>query len=215
VFNGNIAYGGTAALTNVGIPNGTARHATPVDFSAAGSEVKALSSSLAAYAASGTTTFQYGGLTLTGSDPGLNVFSVNGADLAAANSLIINAQPGSTVLVNVSGTVDQMQNFGFQINGTDRTNVLYNFRDASSLTLSGIGIEGSVLAPNAAVHFNNGQINGNLIAGSLDGPGESHNHLFNGNLPDGPHSTVPEPGTLSLLGASVLWASGMIVRKRK
>jgi choice-of-anchor A domain-containing protein len=61
--------------------------------------------------------------------------------------------------------------------------VLFNFYQATTLRFEGVGIEGSVLAPNAKVEFSNGNINGVLAVGSLAGPGENHEHPFDGCAP--------------------------------
>jgi choice-of-anchor A domain-containing protein/uncharacterized repeat protein (TIGR01451 family) len=175
VFNGNIVSGGTALLQNVGLPNGTARQGTPVDFAAARTQLGALSAAYAALASNGTTADTYGTIRLTGADPTLDVFSLSAAELASANGLNITAPAGATVLVNVSGTADQMQYFGMTVSGTDKQHVLFNFPNATSLTLAGISVQGSVLAPGADVTFNNGNLEGTLVAGSLTGSGEFHN----------------------------------------
>ena len=67
---------------------------------------------------------------------------------------------------------------------------------------------GSILAPKADIEFNNGHINGTLIAGSLSGTGESHLHLFNSDKP----TSVPEPTGLLSLG---LLAMGLCRFSRK
>ncbi|BAZ08651.1 hypothetical protein NIES4071_04560 [Calothrix sp. NIES-4071] len=136
-----------------------------------------------------------------------------GADLSKTNTFNITADPDSTV-VNVSGKDISLKNFGFNIAGTTRGKILYNFFEATSITAEGIGIEGSILAPLAKFNFNNGQINGNLIVASLSGTGESHNYLFDGDLPDiatNPDpKTVPEPA--SILGLALL--TGIAIKKR-
>jgi hypothetical protein len=128
----------------------------------------------------------YGGptavITLSGADPDLNIFAVDGADLSAANTLRIVVPQGSTVLVNVSGASVQMSGFGILLEGVQSSHVLYNFCEATSLTMQGISVEGTVLAPNAAVVFNNGQLNGTLVAASFEGNGETHDVLFAGCL---------------------------------
>ena len=106
-----------------------------------------------------------------------------------------SAPTGSTVVVNVDGTSDSMQNMSISLNGVDNQHVLYNFSQATSLTVNQIGVEGTILAPNANVTFTDGQINGTLIAQSVSGQGESHQHLFIGNLPTNP---IPEPSTFVL-----------------
>ncbi len=61
-------------------------------------------------------------------------------------------------------------------------------------------MEGTILAPNAAVNFINGQFNGTLIADSVSGAGESHWDPFIGVLPAQP---VPEPASIVLAGCGV------------
>jgi choice-of-anchor A domain-containing protein len=172
VFNGNVVTGGTAALTNVGLPNGTLRQGTPVDFAAAGAELTSLSAAWAALTPNGTLTNIYGNLILGGTDPTLDVFAVSTAQLAGATGLYLSAPAGASVLVNVTGTSGRMQSFGMTVSGADRQHVLFNFATATSLTLAGISVEGSVLAPGAEVTFSNGNLNGTLVARSLTGGGE-------------------------------------------
>lgn len=224
VNNGNTIYGGTANVSGVGFPNGTLSQGNPIDFNAAGTYLKDLSSNLAGLTPTGSTTVQsWGGINLLGNNSSLNIFNLSGTDLSKTNYFELNAANSSTVVVNVSGKDVSMKNFGFNLINTSRQKVLYNFYEATSLDISGIGIEGSILAPLANVNFNSGQINGNLIAGSLVGTGESHNYLFNGTLPDMPakenttkpsEKSVPEPSTLVGLGlVSTLF--GLSRRQRK
>jgi len=102
----------------------------------------------------GTTTVQDWGnptaqITFNGTNPTLNVFRVLGTDMNRANSVYINAPASSTVLINIDGTTDRMTNFGFFLSGVSRQHVLYNFYQATTLTLNSIGVEGSILAPRA------------------------------------------------------------------
>src|SRR5207248_1223758 len=138
------------------------RHGTALDFGAAQAQLTGLSTAWAALAANGTATDSYGALNPKGSDPSLDVFAVSASQLAGANGLNISAPAGATVLVNVSGTAGQMQYFGMTVSGTDRQHVLFNFAAATTLTVAGISVQGSVLAPHADVSFNNGNLEGTL-----------------------------------------------------
>jgi choice-of-anchor A domain-containing protein len=202
VFNGNAAYGVAANVTNVGFPNGTLYKGDPppnfprpapnnVDFAAAGPFLRSLSQNLAAQPANGTTNIAFGGITLDGSNSSLNVFRLSGSALASANSFTVKAPAGSTVVVNIDGTADQMQNFGFSIQGTTRDKVLYNFYQATTLRMSSIGVQGTVLAPLAAIDFQNGQIEGSLIGASLSATGETHLVPFTGCLGPGVPTLTP------------------------
>lgn len=201
VANGNIRHAGAAALTGVGLPNGSAYQASsPLSFTDARNSIIDFSNSLANLDVTGSTSVAWGGVTLTGSSADLNVFSVSSADLFNANSFTINAPTSSTVLINVGGATNRMQNFGFNLVGATKSNILFNFFETTTLNLSGIGVEGSILAPLAAVGFSNGALNGSLIAESFRGSGSFNNQPFTGSL-----TSVPAPGaaSLAMLGLAV------------
>ncbi len=84
----------------------------------------------------GTSEVEFGGLTLTGTDPNLNIFNINGTNvagsgitLAGLNQINIIAPIGSTILVNISGATvgfGSMQMFrnGVQATGDDGRYIL-------------------------------------------------------------------------------------------
>ncbi|MCF8243329.1 MAG: choice-of-anchor A family protein [Melioribacteraceae bacterium] len=183
VYNGNVVYGSWQNVPqSVSITDGTIRQDNVIDFSAAKTHLKTLSSTLAGYPANGTVTFEWGGLFLTGNDPFLNVFEVDGNDLSVANNMEIDVPNGAVVLVNINrNTVSWMG--GLVVRGTSISNVLYNFHKANNLTISGIDIQGSILAPKANVNFIAGVINGQMIVKSLEGQGQMNNTMFIGNIP--------------------------------
>jgi len=225
VYHGNAVYGGTANVSsNVGFPQGTLSKANPIDFNAAGEELRSLSQYLATLTPTGNTTVQpWGAINLSGTGTAFNVFNLSGTDVSKTNYFEIKGDANSTILVNISGKDVSLQNFGFNILGTDKQKVIYNFYEATNLTASSIGIQGSILAPLANFNFNNGQVNGNVVVASLTGNGESHNYLFNGDLPSVPKTetyynppnttknnnpttptSVPEPANLPGLGLIAL-----------
>ncbi|MEB3177963.1 MAG: choice-of-anchor A family protein [Nostocaceae cyanobacterium] len=200
--NGNVVYGGSADVTNANFNQSQGR---PIDFNAAGAELRQISTSLSRLNVNGTTTINFGGISLRGTNSGLNVFNVLASDLAQANSFSIDAPADSTAIVNISGSNSNFSNMGFNLTGINRQQVLYNFFDATNLTASAIGIQGSLLAPNAAMEFNNGRISGNLIVGSLQGSGAIELPLFRGIVPNQlppipPSTSVPEPNSAAGLG---------------
>ncbi len=184
VYNGNVVYGNSTNLpqTSVSITGGTLRQDNPIDFAAARSYLTSLSSQLKTLAANGTTTFQWGGLVLSGTDPFLNIFFVDGNDLSAANNMSINVPSGSVVLVNINRN-NLSWSGGLSITGTTKGNVLFNFYKAKNLAIHNIDIRGSVLAPFAKVNFSTGVINGQMVAKFLEGAGQFNNTQFIGNLP--------------------------------
>ena len=178
VYHGNAAYGTTASFSSVGFPAGYAYRASPVDFAAADMYLTGRSDAWAALAATGTTAYTPTGSTwaiaLSGADPAFNVFTVDGSKLWNASGLTITAPAGSTVLINVTGTTNRLQNFQTWLSGVDKQRVVYNFAQTTDLTITAFGVLGTVLAPRAAVSFSNGFVDGQLIAKSASGNGELH-----------------------------------------
>ncbi len=215
---GVVNWGGTATIaSDVGFDNINSGPGNPINFAAEQRYLTTLSNDWGSLPANGKTDFSYNDqnslyrIQLTGSDNNLNVFSLDAAKIGQNLGFYIDAPLTSTVLVNVTGAAASLINFGFyfrdyedKIPGSDyipgssefypNSNILFNFLDASLLTINQIEINGSILAPFAHVDFmKNSHIDGNLIAYSLFGEGESHMELFRGQLP------VPEPSTVILL----------------
>jgi choice-of-anchor A domain-containing protein len=192
VQNGNIVYGGTISLKNVTIQHGTARKvADPLSIAATRSYVAGVAASWAALPANGTTTVELVGsktktakITLSGSDPVRNIFTLAGADLAKANNLKISAPAGSIVIVNIDGAMNSMQSFGTTLSGVDSQHIVYNFHRATSLTIKSLAVQGTVWAPLADVSFSSGNVSGTLLAKSFKGSSGSFRMApFAGPLP--------------------------------
>ncbi|WP_052723857.1 DUF5057 domain-containing protein [Paenibacillus wulumuqiensis] len=168
VYKGKAVYGDT--ISKPEYTDYTAVQGTPIDFDAMGTKLRSMSNDLAALPAKGSVTKSYSTLTLTGTDPELNIFQVADSQLGdGTNSIVIDAPASSHVLVNVSGSHVKISG-GLTVNGPTYQHILYNFNQASSLQLNNIGVLGSVLAPNAALNFG-GSIKGSLIGASMTGTG--------------------------------------------
>jgi choice-of-anchor A domain-containing protein len=145
-------------------------------------------------------------------------FDVTAADFSRSGTGIYIDATGvpadATVVVNIIGTTVGGGPSSYDLTGIGTSHVLYNFSQATSVTL-GSGVNGTILAPNAAVFFDSGNINGQLIAGSFgsttDYAGvEIHYSLFEGHL-----RAVPEPASLALMGAGGLGLLGYAWRRRR
>jgi choice-of-anchor A domain-containing protein len=175
VFSGNVVYGGTGHFDMFGIPNGSTRQGNVIDFAKARTDITKMSETWAGMKTVGSVSNKWGIVKLTGTNAKLNVFNLKASDLWNANTVTIKAPAGSTVLVNVSGAEARMQFLGMSLTGGVKAeNVVFNFHQATKVTLQGIGFQGSVLAPKATVQFDNGNIEGNLIACAWNGYGEIH-----------------------------------------
>lgn len=222
--NGSVNYGNVVAGSVTRTPtvnNGTVTTGS-VDLATEFARMVTASSDLASMINNGSTVAQYGGLTLTGTNSTLNIFTINASDLSKSGYLNMTIPTASSVLVNIVGGNATWKG-GLSINGSSNMsyadNILWNFTDASSLSINGIGVIGSVLAPYADVAFNNGQLNGTLIAKSASGNGEFHNYsytsgLLDGHTPAGAIST-PEPATWALTILGVGFAGGALRRRRR
>jgi len=190
VLSGNVVYGNTTNLPiNAVSIEGTLRQDDPIDFSAATIYLNNLSAQLAAYTVSGTVTEPYqSGLYLTGTDPYLNVFNVSGSVISNKTDVQIDVPFGSVALINIDGTNVSMSG-GLLVKGTSYNNVLFNFYEADFLTISGIDVTGSILAPGASVNFTGGVQNGQMIAKCVYGTGQFNNSKFLGNIPGTPDIT--------------------------
>jgi choice-of-anchor A domain-containing protein len=211
VFGGDVVVGGTvnASVYFNCSPNCAVKSGQPINFSTATQEYDTLSQSLGAIVATGTTQYQYGGIELQGNNSSsLDVFTINGSEFSSSSYLNLNnIGSNATVLLNITGNNVNIQNFGLNLNGVNKQDILFNFENATQLTTSSFSFEGSVLAPFANFSFSNGNLEGTLIANSLSGTGELHNYAFQGNLPVGvntpqPTKEVPEPS--NILGLFIL-----------
>src|SRR5262245_42347786 len=201
VFFGNIVYGGPGTFALVRHPNGGIRQAAVMNFADASAQLLALSDSYAALAPTGTVRDRFGTIVLVGSNGGQNVFNVPASMLWSAFDIIIQTPTGSSAIVNVTGTEARMQFMGFHLNGVAKENVILNFPQATHVTFQGIGINANVLAPRAAVVFDNGQLNGTMVASSWSGFGQ-----INAEAP--PPSPEPPPCTCPPAAPSDI--SGMV-----
>lgn len=114
----------------------------------------------------------------------------------------------TTVLIDVIGTGPLTWNWS--ANFSNRNKMLWNFRDVSTLTIGQRDFSGSILAPATNVIVENGNVNGNVIASTLNVRNGKELHMgsnltFNGAAP------VPEPATLAALALGV----GAVLRRRR
>ena len=213
-INGNLWTQNAPVFSSVGVTGTTTVGGLgPIRFPTLQSSITQAAMLLSQQAANGTANLVGSTLTLTGGQSGMNVFSVNGALLGGVTSIAINIPTGATAVVNVSGASVLLGLSGLGFNYADMQKVLYNFYGATSLTVTQTSFMGSILAPLAAVNFNNANINGAMIADSIAGGGEYHNFLFNGSL-----NPTPEPATMALLGTGLLVVFGKVrhnARRRK
>lgn len=219
--NGPVHVGGSANVSGAGFSCSAYNPAKDINFTNVENELLAKSTAWSKLTTHiGSIKDYYKEFTLTGTYSDYNVFNLTSQQLSDCTHLYIDAPKESTVLVNVSGPTCRFANFHIDpSNNLPSNNIIYNFADATSLYIYGTSVEGSVLAPKAAIGFA-GDINGNLIGNSLDikllrdinvwnSDGEVHNVPFTGSLPD-----VPEPPCWLIVSMGGALVSAFRMRRR-
>jgi choice-of-anchor A domain-containing protein len=213
---GGTIYAGACAEPGYISCKVSAPTAAPINFLSAQTNLDTVSSTLEATAANGTVSFDgYSTYTLTGTSSSLNVFDLTNSSYNGA-TINITAPAGSTVIVNVPGTADSISGGSINLNGVTDANVIFNYSSATTVSISSLAFNGTLLAPYASFTGNSGQLNGQLIVDNAAGTTEFHNVLFSGTLPSASGGTVinadssqgsatPEPATWAMmLGAGLM-----------
>ncbi|MYS36289.1 LPXTG-motif cell wall-anchored protein/choice-of-anchor A domain-containing protein [Streptomyces sp. KhCrAH-43] len=221
VMKGNAVVGGAVKDRALEMHNGTfAKKADLIDFDGEFAKLRAYSDALAKEAATSGASVSLDGnrLTLTGTDSGRNVFSVDASKLEKAKEVFVKVPAGATTIVNVTGQSYDMATAGttgfFLSGGKDfvlddklqsaddgavRAKLLWNFPNADKIVKnSQAAWPGSVLAPHAHLELGTAApVNGSVWVASLHGSGgaETHHFPFTGCLPEVPGTGTPTPGT--------------------
>ncbi|MEJ8303626.1 DUF5057 domain-containing protein [Saccharibacillus sacchari] len=209
---GSVTYGGTSSYTSQYVKSATpasiksqydtqksTTNAKGVsDFAAAKQQLVSLSNSYAALTANGARdTADTSGIVFKGTDAKMNVFKVDGTQLSNLTNLKIQAPAGSTAVLNVVGGNVTFSG-GFDLTGVTADKVIVNYIGTGSVTLTSIGLKGTLLAPQATVNFNGGDIYGTIVAGMYKTTGWTSigNGAFGGSSPSSATVTPGETRTI-------------------
>lgn len=136
-----------------------------------------------------------GKFTLTGVDLVRNVFTMTDGALSQARSIVFDVPDNSTVILNITGaapTFSNGQSFWGAQSMQDHARagqILYNFPQATNVTLTGFSPQGTILAPRANLTHQSNHINGQVVVNGLTASGALHcGGGFVGSLPA---STLP------------------------
>ena len=222
-LNGGAQYGNTITVAPNFFLNGGQTHASPpFSFDDEFTSLRALSASLADLDQTPGATVslnQYShALELTGTDAGLNVFTVSAAQLTQAAGITITlTKAGATALINVTTDTDLTVSPQYEnITGVDAAHIAWNLPLATSFTIGGsVDWQGLVLAPNAAVTMqSNGQFHGQVIAANIPAASRTLTKVpFTGCLPP-PQPPAPPDDSLTLTSLCVNAAGDATMRLR-
>ena len=207
VSSGSITYQ-TQTTSTVWAPNGTISQAPPTfDITEAFASLDAVVGSWGPVAAGGlisTSNIWWTTLRFEGTDPALNVFEIEAAELQTAKAIEVRVPVGATALIKVTGTNYSTQAGGLtsmrlwkngsyqqlgdnQNNSTDvdlRGRLLWVFPDATDIQIGpSLAWEGTIIAPEADVVLQAGmQLRGSVIANWITGNGTLRNYPLAGDV---------------------------------
>jgi choice-of-anchor A domain-containing protein len=229
VKSGATYVGGTLTVSSAYNPTlGMVQNggASPVDFAAAKTQLTTESARLMGIAATGTTLYgtqksggSSNGIYLQGSNKSTEYFTFDSSKLTTGNiftqlSLDSGFAAGATIVINIIGSATDIAlgNLNSLLGFTGHE-TLFNFAsNISKLTLGSLNADASVLALNADVTDNGGNLNGSIIAKSfIDGAQLNGGHASSAS--SSTSSKIPEPGSLALAGLAL--AGLAITRQRR
>ena len=194
--DGRIYFGSAIAAGNIdkvgnGVLHGMAegqsvlgKQTLPFNFEDQFVHLRDVSSRLSQSPANGTSLYKWGGLYLQGDcEAPLQVFNLTGSVVLSAHTFEVTCIPDdATVIFNISGESAGFKTFSLANLIPHRTKTLYNFYQATELTLNGMEVEGSILAPYAHINDPRGTTNGTVMAKSWNGQMHLHHFPFAGDL---------------------------------
>jgi choice-of-anchor A domain-containing protein len=192
------AYGGTLTVGGISSPNCGMYHnpANMPNFTQIASDVKANSSYFAGLTPNGTVS----GTSLNGANASCKIVVFNTTLCTIDWNVVISIPTGGTAIINstctnpsftaggpklIMGGVTQPDCSGQHGTGGACEHVLYNFPNASTVTVAGQGVQGSILAPYAKfIGGVGGNVNGEVVVDSMDNTNgiEFHAWFFEGCL---------------------------------
>lgn len=193
---------------------GPATPTAPLDVFGNSTDIINASNSLTALSGATNVSSTGGIVNITLIGNGLNVIDlsvVNGATVTGINITNANGITPTGLIINVAGDNLNFNGGTFNLGSLANSSVLFNFGNATAISLQNLAFEGALLAPLATVTFSSGHIDGALIANNYTGPGQVNYVGFNDPLPayvatggsGGGNVATPEPGTIAVFGTGL------------
>ncbi|MDB5392991.1 MAG: hypothetical protein JWM91_497 [Rhodospirillales bacterium] len=191
----------------------------PIDVFGSSTDITNASNSLTELSGATNVSSTGGVINITLTTSGLNVIDLsvtNGATITGINITNANGVVPTGLIINVAGTNLNFYGGSFNLGSLANTQVLFNFGNATTISLQNLAFEGAFLAPLATVNFSSGHIDGALITNNYMGPGQVNYVGFNDPLPSyaatgGPGGgtviATPEPATIALFGTGLIAVS--------
>eukprot|EP01099_Mayorella_cantabrigiensis_P004893 TRINITY_DN3773_c0_g1_i3.p1 TRINITY_DN3773_c0_g1~~TRINITY_DN3773_c0_g1_i3.p1 ORF type:complete len:339 (-),score=40.84 TRINITY_DN3773_c0_g1_i3:78-1094(-) len=156
-------------------------------FNGLKNDLQSTSTYLKSLTATGVSQKIYSTLYFNLTSANVNVINTDCATMASVSTYWMVGSNTGTVIVNVLGTGScQLVNGGWQPNGWNFNNTIWNFPEATSLTLA--SVSGTVLAPFADINLGAdnswGAVNGHVFGKNWRGSVQINYYPFNGCIPE-------------------------------
>ena len=190
-----------------------------IDFAATFAHLLQLSERLTQVAIKGTAQSEWSELRLSGNDVidsnGFFVADVSGHDFVNATMLKGDFAATDTVVLNVGGTDIDLDSLDLAWDfRPPHGQIIYNFYEATNISMDIGAIKGVLLAPKADFSFTQGLITGTVIAKSFSSDADAQLNFTSSFVPvtsKVPVTEVPAPSTLLLL----LGALMVLIRRQR
>jgi len=194
---GDIHVAGIATTSSVGIPKGNLQTpSTPIDFSVEKTYLQNLSTYWASLPSTGNVKIEsWGGVTLTGAETDVNIFTLSAAQWKASRQITVNVPSGASSIINIAGISDTIpaDHLWFGTMTADKNKTVWNFHEATELNIQSTSWQGTLFAPFAHFTYKSGNQEGHLIVDTLTATNysaEAHWYRFTGDLPVPPTETA-------------------------
>jgi choice-of-anchor A domain-containing protein len=170
VDGGDIVVGGSASVGSSVLNAGTSVTVNPtfVDFHDVEEHFVGLNTRTCGLADTGYFQSDKSSLTAVRGNAQTEVFTLTSDDIPGVKSLDFSGISGSaSVIVNFKAGSDV--NFGFKQIVPNGRHVLFNFCGTNTITIANIQVDGSIMAPTAAINGQGGVVEGQVVARSYSG----------------------------------------------
>jgi len=138
--------------------------------------------------------------TLTGQNANanaINSWSLTGDLAGLLTSLTLDLPDGTNAIITIHGTNVAISDFSVTVKGSTVDRVLFVFPEATQLAIQRSNFLGTILAPLAALDFQQGMVTGSVVVASAEGDGRYILKVYGGALPLAP-AVSPAPGSNSM-----------------
>lgn len=196
---------------------GPATQTTPIDLFGSSTDIVNASNSLTGLTGAADIRSSGGVVNITLNNNGLNVIDLSGLNGATITGINITNATGVTptgLVIHVAGDNLDFNGDSFSLGSLGTNQVLFNFGNATSLTMANLAFEGALLAQLATVNFTAGHVDSALTANNYIVSAQISYTGFNNPflIYTAGGSGVPEPASVVIFVTGLL---ALILMRRR